>query len=516
VLGPGGIGKSTICVTALHDPRMVDRYGERRYFVRCNAATSGEAILHEVATTLGLPVSPELGAQTLAVLGQAPTVLVLDNTETPWWADPEGTEATLAQIASVPGLCLIVSLRGRQRPFGLAWRDSITVPPLPTADNRKLFLAVAGQEFKDDPRLDDLIMAQDGLPLTTELLAYLAEGEPDLAGLWRQWSEQRVALLRREGGNADAGVEASFDLSINSQRMTEEARRLLSLLGILPDGIAHEDLEELLPKVGGSAAAVLRKVGLAFDEAARLRLLQPIREHVRVKYAPQPNDLDRTVAYYSRFAYRLGWQVRRPGGAKARSRLLTERGNLEVVLRYGFQQQDPRPSIRAAVALRDFIRFSGIGAPQLLEAAADAAGRVGDLGLQGQSLFTLGAIALSRSDLATAQARFDQAQPLYKQVKNVRGQANCILGLGEVAMERSDLATAQARFEEALHLYEQTEERKSMGRMHLRLARLAATAVDRNSHIRAAREAWEGINRPDLLEELDDEFDNKTAAQDGR
>jgi hypothetical protein len=195
VLGPGGIGKSTVCVAALHDPRVVDRYGQRRYFVRCHRASSGEGVLHEVATTLGLPVSPELGAQTLAILGEAPAVLVLDNAETPWWADPEGTEATLAQLAAVPGLCLVASLRGRQRPFGLAWRDPITVPPLATADNRKVFLAVAGQDFEDDPRLDDLVMAQDGLPLTTELLAYLAEGEPDLAGLWRQWTEQRVALL---------------------------------------------------------------------------------------------------------------------------------------------------------------------------------------------------------------------------------------------------------------------------------------------------------------------------------
>jgi hypothetical protein len=288
-------------------------------------------------------------------------------------------------------------------------------------------------------------MAQDGLPLTTELLAYLAEGEPDLSGLWRQWTEQRVALLRREGSGADTGVEVSFDLSINSQRMTEEARRLLSLLGVLPDGIAHDDLDKLLPGAGAAAAATLRKVGLAFDEATRLRVLQPIREHVRDRHAPRPDDLDHAVAHYAGLAQRLGWQVRKAGGAKAGTRLLNERGNLEAMLTRGFQQHDPRPSIRAAAALRDIIRFSGIGTPRLLEAAAAAAGKVGDLGLQAETLFALGSIALSRSDLDGAKARYEQAQPLFEQVGRVLGQANCIKGLGDVALSGAPIWMAPRR-----------------------------------------------------------------------
>jgi tetratricopeptide (TPR) repeat protein len=247
----------------------------------------------------------------------------------------------------------------------------------------------------------------------------------------------------------------SFDLSINSQRTTEEARRLLSLLGVLPDGIAHDDLGKLLPGAGAAAAATLRKVGLAFDEATRLRVLQPIREHVRARHAPQPSDLDHAVAHYGDFAERLGWQVRGAGGAKAGSRLLTERANLEAMLGLGFQQQDPRPSIRAAIALRDFIRFSGVGTPRLLEAAADAAGNVGDLGLQAQTLLALGAIARERSDLTTAQARYEEARSLFEEVGSVLGQANCHLTLGDVALQRSYPDIAQARFEQAQPLFEE-------------------------------------------------------------
>jgi hypothetical protein len=39
------------------------------------------------------------------------------------------------------------------------------------------------------------------------------------------------------------------------------------VLGCLPDGVAHGELDAVYPGYGHKAAAVLRQVGLAFDEA---------------------------------------------------------------------------------------------------------------------------------------------------------------------------------------------------------------------------------------------------------
>ena len=115
-------------------------------------------------------------------------------------------------------------------------------------------------------------------------------------------------MLKRGGSeNRLLNLAASLELSISKgPRMTDPARRLLSLLGVLPDGIARGDLETLLPGFGNAAAGILRQVALAFDEAGRLRALAPVREHVAAHHPPAPEDLARAIDHYSGLAKELG------------------------------------------------------------------------------------------------------------------------------------------------------------------------------------------------------------------
>jgi hypothetical protein len=54
VLGAPGIGKSAVCLAALHEGRVRDRFGPRRWFVRCDGAGSAEALLAGMAAELGV------------------------------------------------------------------------------------------------------------------------------------------------------------------------------------------------------------------------------------------------------------------------------------------------------------------------------------------------------------------------------------------------------------------------------------------------------------------------------
>lgn len=60
ILGGPGIGKTAVSLVAFHDPRVAAKFGTRRHFVRCDPATTAEALIGEIARTIGLELGPNL------------------------------------------------------------------------------------------------------------------------------------------------------------------------------------------------------------------------------------------------------------------------------------------------------------------------------------------------------------------------------------------------------------------------------------------------------------------------
>ena len=54
ILGPGGIGKTSIALAVLHHADVRVLYGDRRCFVSCEATTSADAVAHALADRGGL------------------------------------------------------------------------------------------------------------------------------------------------------------------------------------------------------------------------------------------------------------------------------------------------------------------------------------------------------------------------------------------------------------------------------------------------------------------------------
>jgi tetratricopeptide (TPR) repeat protein len=455
VLGPGGMGKSTLAVAAMHRGQVVERFGARRYFVRLDGAPSADAALERVGRTLGLSGPIKL-AEVRARLASAPALLVLDNLETPWDQDRARTEALLAQLGNLPGTALVVTLRGNERPAGLAWDRAMHVKRLAHGDARELFCAIAEPDAPDDPAVDALVRGLDGVPLAIVLLARRAQGAV-LSELCADWNEKRAELLSRPGMSADrlTSWAVSVELSWTSPRMTEPARRLASLLALLPDGLALDDVAALLPEHGRDAARVLDQVSLTYVEEGRRRMLAPIREHLAAVHPPAGGDLARCMEHYRALATEFGPRPGRDGGAEAVARLAPETANLDAMIRRGLDTDDPVPWIDAACALTEFVRFSGHASLSPLAAAAEVAARMENRPLQAKCIFSMGEIALARSEHEQARACFEQALSLYGQVGDLGGQANCIKSMGNIALARSEHEQARACFEQALPLYRQ-------------------------------------------------------------
>ena len=458
VLGPAGAGKSTITLTALHHLSVTEKFGQRRFFVRCDGAMGRDSLVAAIARLVCPDAQPPLEPKVLLELEQAPAVLALDNCETPWEQDTTAVEELLAELAILPGLALVAALRGEQRPFGPEWGEAIRVEPLNPEAARNVFLTFAGEHFRSDPDLDPLLLELDGLALAVVLLAGQAEGEPDLATLRQRWRDWRTALLHRGGGRErQHSLEVSLQLSLDSPRMTEDGRRLLSLLGLLPEGVAREDLSALLLESGADAASVLRKVGLAFDQGPRLRVLAPIRDYVQRSHPPREEDFDRTVDHYLTLA-RIGEKIGTEGGAEAADRLRDEMGNLEPMILAGFERDDPIPAIHSALAYAEAVRFTGVGGLNLIGCARQAAQAARQEKLEADCIRKRGDIELYRAHYDQAWDLYEQARKMYERAGNPHGEACCTASLADIYLYRAQPAAASRLYEEAWVCFHELED----------------------------------------------------------
>jgi tetratricopeptide (TPR) repeat protein len=492
VLGAPGVGKTTVTTAMLHQRRVRRRFHSRRYFVRCDGATNFGALLRGIASSVGVLVGDDLTQRVFAALGGGPTLLVLDNAETPWeGSDQVLVEELLSQLAAIEGCSLVASLRGSERPGHVPWSDpAIEVGPLTKDAAEALFLAIA-PDFARDPELAFLLGPLEGIPLCLELLAHAAQGEPSLDGLRRRWVEERTDLLRRgPGDHRLLSLNVSLQISIYGPRVTETGRRVLSLLGLLPDGIACDDLDEvLLSRLGSRGASELRKTRLAHDASRRLRTLAPIREYVRLHLPPSPEDIEAAAAHYAGLAQDLAPKVGGQGGGDASTRLAHDAANIEETIKIGLSADGEiaTSAVRAATAFAGFMRLSGAGALDLLQTAVAVADASGDPALEANAVASLGNVAFARSDYETARNAYEQGLTLYEQTGDMLGQANCIKGLGDIAFRRTDDRTARNAYEEALPFYDEVGDIVGQANCIRSLGDIAF----RHTDDRAARDAYD-------------------------
>ena len=204
ILGMGGIGKTTLGVSFLHHPSVVLQFGIFRWFISCKDLLNAEALRSSIAAAFKLAeksLIPSL--KRLATRIDSQMMLVLDNLDTTW--EPKGNkkavEELLLHLTDVPGLSLVVTLRGPHRPFGIPWTRPV-LPPLQALDydaSIQTFISISDVN-EDTPGLRELIQLMDGLPLAITLMAHQAQ-HMSCALLLRRWNNARIAMLNREAEN---------------------------------------------------------------------------------------------------------------------------------------------------------------------------------------------------------------------------------------------------------------------------------------------------------------------------
>ena len=142
ILGGPGIGKSTIAQALMRRPEIVKRFRDDILFVRCDAVRSAEILAQTLCRTLGVEPTEDESARLVFVreLKDDPTLIIVDNLETPWESDRENVEDLLQHLAETPNVSLVVTMRGNEPPSGANWGRSLHVPTLDLRTARRLFL----------------------------------------------------------------------------------------------------------------------------------------------------------------------------------------------------------------------------------------------------------------------------------------------------------------------------------------------------------------------------------------
>ncbi|KAJ7577506.1 P-loop containing nucleoside triphosphate hydrolase protein, partial [Mycena floridula] len=302
ILGPGGIGKTSLAQATLHNSAVVAKYGDYRYWIACDSSESANDLKLVLAAYFGVVnTSDRLHSILISVrMISEPVLLILDNLETPWEQPhkrPE-VEELLSHLTGVENLSLIITMRGAERPAQVQWTRPFLSPlgPISKEAARKTFVAISDAD-ETDPQLEELLLLMDGLPLAISLMASVAESEGCDVTLAR-WRSESTALLS-EGVNRHSNLEKSIEVSLHSARFnsTPHPKQLLSILSYLPDGVTSSEFSQIQPFLNlnqsrstlcfNQSRSMLCRTSLAFiTPYERLKLLAPIKNYIQKTYPP--------------------------------------------------------------------------------------------------------------------------------------------------------------------------------------------------------------------------------------
>jgi tetratricopeptide (TPR) repeat protein len=514
IIGAGGMGKTSLALVAMHDHKITENYS-KRYFVSCEAVSTIDELLFEIADAVGTPTRQRdrnVKNLILSRLNAHRTLLCLDNFETPW--EVPGLRKTfedfLRLLNGLSQLSIVLTMRGIQYPSVISWTKPMLAPltELTVTDRTHIFSNIAERW---DEYAEKLLDQVGGVPLAIVLLATVVQqGGESTQGLWERWDLERTSLADTGGADRLSSLDLSIKVSIESPRMRAcpSAIDILSMFARLPHGFPERSplRDELLAKlpvpedrVYQKSVQVLKQVALIYsDETSRLRLLPPIRHfcliHHQCKPTLQAALVDAHISFLTAqtdFMDTWSHGIVRPELSNATvlfhevldstinadlNRLLSGvDGLISWGIHCGIARTLPSLADRALQYSQD---ISPNSAASLCAAAGGCYRYVDQLGKaeealsralalhrqahdvvgEADDLLHMGELYRHRNELDKAEEAFSQALALHRQAHDVLGVANDLQRLGELYTCRHELEKAEKVFSQALALHRQAQD----------------------------------------------------------
>ncbi|KAG0702979.1 hypothetical protein DFH29DRAFT_829813 [Suillus ampliporus] len=310
LIGPGGMGKSSLTKAILHEPLITEKFADRRFFVTYDGLDPSTITFETFMTPLGIEfVGVDPVRQISIFLRSASALVVLDNAET--FEEASGSSAlgkippAIAEIANIPGVILILTSRSRRNAPNVLWITK-DIPLLDLSSARAVFFQIYHHATRSDAEEDikDLLKELDFHPLSINLLASAAQQNGwSPATLLKRWSNKRSKILDPGKGKLQS-LSDTMQLSLSSpsiQDLGEDGRHALTIIAFLPQGLNDTLASNLLPSLLqiDTICDVLCRQSLVYRQGSFIKMLAPIRHYVRDSLPPPDSTCLREIrAFY--------------------------------------------------------------------------------------------------------------------------------------------------------------------------------------------------------------------------
>ena len=446
IVGPRGVGKSTLARSVAEHPEIARSYGERRFRVDASAVHSYSELVAALAAAVGVAMGAGVDAAIVNRLLEGPALLTIDDLELSQGDDLVAADELAADLVRTPTVALLVTTRAVTGAFSIRWREILRLGAVDRQTATRAFVDIAGERFAADPRVGQVLDAIGDLPGAIELAARRARVEssldPILQGL------EAFTDTESSAGPAAAAALHAID--------TPDVRSALALLEAFPNGLSDDVLARMSARTRAALETLIERA-LAVREDGRVHSRSATAAGADQRSLPP--DAQVVIAHYVQLledrAPRVGSS---DAGGEALASLTVEATNIEQAVRLGLRDATPE-AIRAADLFGNVMRFAGVGSLDLLDRAADAARARGDATMQAALLTRVGETALARSDYGRAARGFTEALDIYRGKGDQLGIARCLRGRAQVEFARNRWKESGELFMEALRTSRSADDR---------------------------------------------------------